>query len=110
MIPFYTLFIAPAYKIFLQCLLLIDYYSALFFAEISKIHPEEFCKKFNLCEKMVSVSLLKTENSCSICHDVIAKVLVKLKDPDAQVGTVFCAIFCSSIFMCIYFNLPCILY
>ncbi|XP_042471281.1 prosaposin-like isoform X1 [Zingiber officinale] len=67
-----------------QCLLLIDYYSALFFAEISKIHPEEFCTKFNLCEAMASISLLKTENSCTICHDVIAKVLVKLKDSDAQ--------------------------
>ncbi|XP_074562258.1 uncharacterized protein LOC141818712 [Curcuma longa] len=67
-----------------QCLLLIDYYSALFFAEISKIHPEEFCAKFNLCEEMVSVSLLKTENSCSTCRDVIAKVLDKLKDPDTQ--------------------------
>ncbi|KAG6513544.1 prosaposin-like [Zingiber officinale] len=67
-----------------QCLLLVDYYSALFFAEISKIHPEDFCTKFNLCEQMLSVSLLKSENSCSVCRNVMAQVLVKLKDPDTQ--------------------------
>ncbi|WOL18007.1 prosaposin-like isoform X2 [Canna indica] len=67
-----------------QCILLVDFYASLFFAEISKIHPEEFCTKFNLCEEMFSVSLLRSDDSCSVCHDVIAKVLIKLKDPDTQ--------------------------
>ncbi|CAD5176774.1 unnamed protein product [Musa acuminata subsp. malaccensis] len=70
-----------------QCVMLVDFYASLFFAEISKIHPEVFCTKFNLCEEMVSVYLPKNDDSwlsCSLCHDVVANVLVKLKDPDIQ--------------------------
>ncbi|XP_065013113.1 uncharacterized protein LOC135582858 isoform X2 [Musa acuminata AAA Group] len=70
-----------------QCVMLVDFYASLFFAEISKIHPEVFCTKFNLCEEMVSVNLPKNDDSwfsCSLCHDVVANVLVKLKDPDIQ--------------------------
>ncbi|XP_018676610.2 uncharacterized protein LOC103971073 isoform X4 [Musa acuminata AAA Group] len=70
-----------------QCVMLVDFYASLFFAEISKMHPEVFCTKFNLCEEMVSVNLPKNDDSwlsCSLCHDVVANVLVKLKDPDIQ--------------------------
>ncbi|XP_064946693.1 uncharacterized protein LOC135671640 isoform X2 [Musa acuminata AAA Group] len=67
-----------------QCILLVDFYASLFFAEISKIHPEEFCKKFDLCEEMDSINLRTSDDSCSLCHDVVAKVFIKLKDPDTQ--------------------------
>ncbi|RWW23926.1 hypothetical protein GW17_00011806 [Ensete ventricosum] len=67
-----------------QCILLVDFYASLFFAEISKILPEEFCKKFDLCEEMDSINLRTSDDSCSLCHDVVAKVFIKLKDPDAQ--------------------------
>lgn len=82
--------------------MLVDFYASLFFAEISKIHPEVFCTKFNLCEEMVSVNLPKNDDSwlsCSLCHDVVANVLVKLKDPDIQVNDHFLCQFCCSNFI-----------
>ncbi|KAK8956266.1 hypothetical protein KSP40_PGU014702 [Platanthera guangdongensis] len=67
----------------LKCVILVDYYSALFFASIDKIHPEEFCGRVGLCE-ISSVSILKKDVKCRLCHQVIVEVLLKLKDPDAQ--------------------------
>ncbi|XP_009382860.2 uncharacterized protein LOC135627879 isoform X1 [Musa acuminata AAA Group] len=64
-----------------QCILLVDYYASLFFVEISKIHPEEFCTKFSLCQERLSV---KSDDACSLCHGVVAKLLMKLQDPDTQ--------------------------
>ncbi|XP_010922696.1 uncharacterized protein [Elaeis guineensis] len=67
-----------------QCILLVDYYASLFFVEIDKIRPEEFCRKVNLCGKMVSVNLQKSEETCTLCHHVVDEIITKLKDPDAQ--------------------------
>ncbi|KAJ8509993.1 hypothetical protein OPV22_000427 [Ensete ventricosum] len=64
-----------------QCILLVDYYASLFFVEISNIHPEEFCIKFSLCQERLSV---KSDDTCSLCHGVVAKLLMKLQDPDTQ--------------------------
>lgn len=72
--------------IFSQCLILVDYYSALFFTSIGKIHPEEFCGKVGLCETS-SVSIAKKDEKCSLCHQVVVDLLLKLKNPDAQVIT-----------------------
>lgn len=73
------------YVFFWQCILLVDYYASLFFVEIDKISPEEFCRKVNLCEKMVVVNLQKSEETCTLCHHVVDEIITKLKDPDAQV-------------------------
>lgn len=67
-----------------QCLVLVDYYAPLFFMEIAKIQPEEFCTRVNLCEELMSVSLLKGDDTCTLCHNVVNEVLAKLKDPDSQ--------------------------
>ncbi|XP_017701867.2 prosaposin-like isoform X2 [Phoenix dactylifera] len=67
-----------------QCILLVDYYASLFFGEITNIRPEEFCTKVNLCEKMVAVNLQKSEETCTLCHRVVAEITTKLKDPDAE--------------------------
>lgn len=68
-----------------QCLVLVDYYAPLFFMEIAKIQPEEFCTKVNLCEERMSVSLLKGDDTCTLCHNVVNEVLTKLKDPESQI-------------------------
>lgn len=80
-----------------------DFYASLFFAEISKIHPEEFCKKFDLCEEMDSINLRTSDDSCSLCHDVVAKVFIKLKDPDTQVTVVSLCQFYSN-FICFFIS------
>ncbi|URD79283.1 Saposin-like type B, region 1 family protein, partial [Musa troglodytarum] len=46
-----------------------------------QIHPEEFCTKFSLCQERLSV---KSDDACSLCRGVIAKLLMKLQDPDTQ--------------------------
>ncbi|XP_009382865.2 uncharacterized protein LOC135627879 isoform X4 [Musa acuminata AAA Group] len=46
-----------------------------------QIHPEEFCTKFSLCQERLSV---KSDDACSLCHGVVAKLLMKLQDPDTQ--------------------------
>lgn len=67
-----------------QCLTLVDYYTPLFFLEVSSIQPAEFCRKVNLCQQIVLISTQLREDSCALCHRVISEVLVKLKDPDTQ--------------------------
>lgn len=71
-----------------QCVILVDYYTSLFFVEIAKIHPEEFCTKVNLCEETVYLSLPKRDDACSLCHRVVVDILMKLKDPDTQMGII----------------------
>lgn len=66
-----------------QCVILVDYYAQLFFVQVTKIHPEEFCKKVNLCEK-TSVFLPNKDDTCTLCHQVVVEILAKLKDPDSQ--------------------------
>ncbi|XP_072996365.1 uncharacterized protein [Typha latifolia] len=67
-----------------QCVLLVDYYATLFFAEMTKIRPDEFCRKVNLCEEMAYATLPRSNSSCSFCHHIVEEILSKLKDPDAQ--------------------------
>ncbi|KAJ1688803.1 hypothetical protein LUZ63_012958 [Rhynchospora breviuscula] len=71
-----------------ECISLVDYYALLFFNEISKIKPEDFCKEVNLCESSLSYykSALRTNgnSTCEFCHHMIDEILTKLKDPDAQ--------------------------
>ncbi|KAJ0985453.1 hypothetical protein J5N97_003809 [Dioscorea zingiberensis] len=66
-----------------QCIILVDYYSSIFFLEISTIRPEEFCQKVNLCEKE-SIVLLKSNDTCNLCHQVVDDLLTRLKNPDTQ--------------------------
>lgn len=68
-----------------QCITLVNYYSSIFFLEISSIQPEEFCRKVNLCEKVVFLASEFHEDSCGMCHRAVSEVLIKLKDPDTQV-------------------------
>nr|DAD26417.1 TPA_asm: hypothetical protein HUJ06_027885 [Nelumbo nucifera] len=70
-----------------QCITLVDYYGPLFFLEISEIQPGEFCKKVNLCNKMLSTPK-QHQNSCSLCHRFVAEILVKLKDPGTQLDII----------------------
>ena len=68
-----------------QCITLVDYYVPLFFTEISSIHPEDFCQKVNLCQKVALISSQIHEDSCGMCHHAVSEVLLKLKDPDTEV-------------------------
>ncbi|XP_021893848.1 prosaposin isoform X2 [Carica papaya] len=67
-----------------KCITLVNYYSSIFFLEISSIQPEEFCRKVNLCEKVVFLASEFHEDSCGMCHRAVSEVLIKLKDPDTQ--------------------------
>jgi saposin len=71
-----------------QCITLVDYYTLLFFNEISKINPVDFCKEVNLCETSLSYykSALPTNgnSTCEFCHHLIKEILTKLQDPDSQ--------------------------
>ncbi|XP_057971949.1 uncharacterized protein LOC131160354 [Malania oleifera] len=67
-----------------QCDTLVDYYAPLFFSEIALIEPEDFCQKINLCEQMAIISKAVNKDSCEFCHQAVADVLLKLKDPDTQ--------------------------
>lgn len=63
-----------------------DYYAPLFFSEIAPIKPDEVCEKFNLCESAKISSQVHRNNSCGLCKDTIAALLVELNDPDTKVG------------------------
>ncbi|KAJ4779993.1 Surfactant protein B containing protein [Rhynchospora pubera] len=71
-----------------ECISLVNYYASLFFNEISKIKPKDFCKEVNLCESSLSYykNALRTNgnSTCEFCHHMIDEILTKLKDPDAQ--------------------------
>ncbi|CAN0846781.1 Proactivator polypeptide-like 1 [Linum grandiflorum] len=67
-----------------ECISLVDYYAPLFFLEVSSIHPQEFCKKMNLCQKVVAIASQLEEDTCGICHQTVDEVMSKLKDPDTQ--------------------------
>ncbi|XAR55754.1 hypothetical protein NMG60_11035945 [Bertholletia excelsa] len=67
-----------------QCITLVDYYVPLLFAEVELLQPEEFCQKINLCEQRLIASRPRSDNKCEICEEVIAEVILKLKDPDTQ--------------------------
>ncbi|CAL5211172.1 unnamed protein product [Lathyrus oleraceus] len=67
-----------------QCGKLVDYYAPLFFSEIAPIKPDEVCEKFNLCESAKISSQVHRNNSCGLCKDTIAALLVELNDPDTK--------------------------
>lgn len=63
-----------------------EYYTPLFFLEVSSIQPSDFCQKVNLCEQMALLSTQVKEDSCQLCHQAVSEVLKKLKDPETQVS------------------------
>ncbi|XP_055812745.1 uncharacterized protein LOC129882473 [Solanum dulcamara] len=67
-----------------ECAILVDYYAPIFFLEISKMRPENFCQKFGLCEQVVIISQVLSGKSCDLCHQVVTEAESKLKDPDTQ--------------------------
>ncbi|KAI4353527.1 hypothetical protein L6164_002470 [Bauhinia variegata] len=67
-----------------QCMTFVDYYAPLFFLEIASIQPEDFGEKVNLCQEIAKISTVVEENSCEICKDAVAELLVKLKDPETK--------------------------
>jgi saposin len=72
----------PSFK--QKCVTLVDYYTPLFFLEVSSLQPVELCQKANLCEEFGRPSSLVHEDSCGICHKTVSDVLIKLQDPDNQ--------------------------
>lgn len=62
-----------------------DYYAPLFFSKIALIKPGELCEKFNLCESAKASSQVQG-NSCGLCKDAVAALLVELNDPDTKVS------------------------
>ncbi|KAK4359219.1 hypothetical protein RND71_021448 [Anisodus tanguticus] len=72
----------PFYKE--ECAILVDYYAPLFFLEINRIRPEDFCQKFGLCEQEVTISQVVSGKNCDLCHQVVTEAEKKLKDPDTQ--------------------------
>ncbi|WOK93684.1 proactivator polypeptide-like 1 [Canna indica] len=71
-----------------QCITMVDYYAPIFFLEVSTIKPEQFCKKVNLCEESALVNLLKRDDTCNFCHNVIEEVISKLDDPDTELEVI----------------------
>ncbi|XP_060202563.1 uncharacterized protein LOC132630987 [Lycium barbarum] len=71
-------------RFYKECSILVDYYAPLFFLEINKIRPEDFCQKFGLCERDVANSQVFSEKNCNLCHQVVTEAEKKLKDPDTQ--------------------------
>ncbi|XP_022874134.1 prosaposin-like isoform X1 [Olea europaea var. sylvestris] len=67
-----------------QCITLMDYYVPLFFLEVSSMQPGEFCRKVDLCEKVVSISQHLVNDKCNLCHQAVTEALMKLKDPHTQ--------------------------
>ncbi|KAK8631309.1 hypothetical protein V6N13_080063 [Hibiscus sabdariffa] len=76
----------PSFK--KQCITLVDYYSSLFFLEISSIQPQEFCTKFNLCQKVALISSRFREDRCGMCHHAVSEVLNKLQDPETKLDII----------------------
>ncbi|XP_038701438.1 prosaposin-like [Tripterygium wilfordii] len=67
-----------------QCLILVDYYASLFFQQISSTQPGDFCVEVNLCKQIAVISSKLHEDTCGICQRAVSEMLIKLKDPDAQ--------------------------
>lgn len=76
----------PSFK--QQCIVLVDYYAPLFFLEVSSINAGDFCRKVNLCEEGISMSVDLPKDKCDLCHTVVSEALLKLKDPDTELEIV----------------------
>ncbi|KAF8099791.1 hypothetical protein N665_0237s0045 [Sinapis alba] len=72
-----------------QCVTLVDYYVPLFFIQLESFQPEDFCKRMNLCDKVVAlVEEARRQDSCVVCHKTVSDILIKLQDPDTQLDIV----------------------
>ncbi|CAN8278811.1 unnamed protein product [Cochlearia groenlandica] len=71
-----------------QCITLVDYYVPLFFLQLDSFQPEEFCKRMNLCDKVVALVEEARQDSCGVCHKTVSEILIKLQDPDTQLDIV----------------------
>ncbi|KAL3328059.1 hypothetical protein AABB24_035627 [Solanum stoloniferum] len=71
-------------RFYKECAILVDYYASLFFLQINKMRPENFCQQFGLCEQVVIISQVLSGKNCDLCHKVVTEVESKLKDPDTQ--------------------------
>ncbi|KAG5585127.1 hypothetical protein H5410_045561 [Solanum commersonii] len=67
-----------------ECAILVDYYAPLFFLQINKMKPENFCQQFGLCEQVVIISQVLSGKNCDLCHKVVTEAELKLKDPDTR--------------------------
>lgn len=74
------------FSVLFQCIVLVDYYAPLFFLEVSSINAGDFCRKVNLCEEGISMSVDLPKDKCDLCHTVVSEALLKLKDPDTEVA------------------------
>lgn len=68
-----------------QCTKLVDYYAALFFAQIDSLSPEEFCVSASLCEEVTYIRLPGHEHACTLCHEVVDEIRTGLEDPEMEV-------------------------
>lgn len=71
-----------------ECILLVDHYAPLLFADISSIQPAAFCQKVNLCQQVVKISAEIQEDGCEFCQNAVSELLDKLKDPDTQMDMI----------------------
>ncbi|XP_019085063.1 PREDICTED: proactivator polypeptide-like 1 isoform X1 [Camelina sativa] len=71
-----------------QCVTLVDYYVPLFFLQLKSFQPHYFCKRLNLCGKVVALVEDVRQDSCGVCHRTVSEILIKLQDPDTQLDIV----------------------
>ncbi|XP_010529095.1 PREDICTED: proactivator polypeptide-like 1 [Tarenaya hassleriana] len=71
-----------------QCIALVDYYVPLFFLQLESYQPEDFCRRVNLCEKVVALVEEYRQDSCDVCHKTVSEILNKLQDPDTQLDII----------------------
>lgn len=70
-----------------QCVTLVDYYVPLFFIQLESFQPHYFCKRMNLCGKVVALVEEARQDSCGVCHKTVSEILIKIQDPDVQVSS-----------------------
>ncbi|EOA26185.1 hypothetical protein CARUB_v10019623mg [Capsella rubella] len=71
-----------------QCITLVDYYVPLFFLQLESFQPHYFCKRMNLCGRVVTLVEDVRQDSCGVCHRTVSEILIKLQDPDIQLDIV----------------------
>jgi len=72
-----------------KCTVMVDRYAGIFFTDVSSVQPDGFCKKVGLCRNPTAVSSLpEKRDKCEICHQAVAEVLEKLKDPDTELDII----------------------
>ncbi|CAH2070689.1 unnamed protein product [Thlaspi arvense] len=71
-----------------QCITLVDYYLPLFFLQVESFQPHYFCKRMNLCGRVVTLVEESRQDTCGVCHKTVLEILIKLQDPDTQLDIV----------------------